>query len=351
LHESMVPCLMSMVPCLMSQDIQDTDVPGNTDGVGELHESPEDPDRADEPEPVALGVGGEVAAGQARFERRSRSEYAAELAQRAVSGWEQRPFTSRIENPAGPATPDDPLEAVRHLEPKRAGLPDVRADDAAAYIDTHVGERPWLAAARERSPDVQRLFVALDQGGGHAHIRHEGWVTEEMNERRVAYLEDPAQSDPAKRAAGIDGLKEGDRPHQCRQTAARIIDPDAFAVAITRGLEHPKIRAALEMPFDPDEKPSPVQLPIAELLGPDGHRYCTGWRLEPVNGSMNAARRSREAWIAATDQERASGLTKPTARPVETFEGGTALFAFGHLHGGGGYEVVTMYPRPPEREG
>jgi hypothetical protein len=21
-----------------------------------------------------------------------------------------------------------------------------------------------------------------------------------------------------------------------------------------------------------------VQLPIGELLGPDGHRYCTGWR-------------------------------------------------------------------------
>src|SRR5260370_38441636 len=41
-------------------------------------------------------------------------------------------------------------------------------------------------AARDRSPEVQRLFAALDQGGGHAHIRHEGWVTEEMNELREA---------------------------------------------------------------------------------------------------------------------------------------------------------------------
>lgn len=324
--------------------------------MGELHESPDETDRADQAELVVLGAGGEIAAGRARFERRSRSEYAAE--QRAVSVWEEQPFTARLdkttdgapENRASSAMPDGLLEAVRRFEPKQAGLPDVRGKDAAAYIDIHLGERPWLAAARDCSADVRRLFVALDQGGGHGHIRHEGWVTEEMNERRVAYLEDPAQCDPEKRIAGIDGLKEGDQSHRCRQTAARIVDPSAFAVAIARGLEHPRIRAALEMPFDPDNKPSPVQLSIGELLGPDGYRYCTGWRLEPVNGSMNAARRSREAWIAATDQERASGLTKPTARPVETFEGGTCLFVFGHRGEGEGYEVVTMYPRPPERK-
>lgn len=48
---------------------------------------------------------------------------------------------------------------------------------------------------------MQRIFAALDQGHGHAHIRHEGWVTEEMNERRVRSLEDPAQLDPTKRVA------------------------------------------------------------------------------------------------------------------------------------------------------
>jgi hypothetical protein len=58
-----------------------------------------------------------------------------------------------------------------------------------AYLDARRGERPWLAAARDCRPEVQRLFAALDQGGGHAHIRHEGWLTEETNRRRVAYLQ------------------------------------------------------------------------------------------------------------------------------------------------------------------
>jgi hypothetical protein len=65
----------------------------------------------------------------------------------------------------------------------------------------------------------------------------------------VAYLEDPAQLDAAKRSAGIDGLKQGDQPHQCRQAATRIADPGAFAVAFARGIEHPKVRAALEAPL------------------------------------------------------------------------------------------------------
>jgi hypothetical protein len=327
---------------------------GDTGAVDELQDRADDPDHTDRPELVVLGAS-EVAAARIGGERRSRAEYAAELEQRTASGWEQLPFGSRLdpdggktEAPKSAETPDALLETVQRFEPERAGLPDVSADDAVAYIEEHQSERPWLAAAQGHSSDVQRLFAALDQGGGHAHIRHEGWATEEMNERRVAYLEDPAQTDPAKRAAGIDGLKEGDRPHQCRQTAARITDPDAFAVAFANGIEHPRVRAALEMPFDPDDKPRPVQLPIEELLGPDGHRYCTGWRLEPVDGSMNTARRSREAWIAATDEERASDLTEPTARPVETFEGGTAVFVFGHRSAHEGYEVLTMYPRPPE---
>jgi hypothetical protein len=197
---------------------------------------------------------------------------------------------------------------------------------------------------------VQRLFAALDQGGGHAHIRHEGWVTEEMNRLRVARLADPAQLDPAKRDAGIDGLKPGGHLHHCRQTATRIADPDAFATAFANGVEYPKVRAALEAMFDPDAKPRPVQLPIAELLGPDGHRYCTGWRLEPVGGSMAAARRSREARMAMPAEKRASTSTGPTARPVETFEGGVVVFVFGHNSRGDGYEVVTMYPRPPAHE-
>lgn len=146
-----------------------------------------------------------------RIELRSRTEYAAE----------QKLTAS--------------LEVVRRFEARRAGLPEVSAREAAAYLDTRQADRPWLAAARARSPEVQRLFAALDQGGGHAHIRHEGWVTEEMGRRRVAYLEDPAQLDPAKRAAGIDGLKSPEGSHRCREASSRITDPDAFAMAFARG--------------------------------------------------------------------------------------------------------------------
>jgi hypothetical protein len=334
---------------------------GDTNGVGELQNPADEPDQAGRPEQIVQGAGSEVAGGRVRLERRNRAEYAAEFEQKTVPGWEHLRFGSRLVKaandpdigrtgaPRGAETLDALLGAARRFEPRRAGLPEVSAHDAMAYIAARQDERPWLVAVRGCSPAVQRIFAALDQGRGHAHIRHEGWVTEEMNERRVAYLEDPAQSDPAKRAAGIDGLREGDRRHQCRQTATRISDPDAFAVAFAQGIEHPRVRAALEMPFDPDDTPRPVQLPIKELLGPLGHRYCTGWQLEPIDGSMNMARRSRETWIVATDEERGSGLRQPTARPVETFEGGTAVFVFGHHSGERRYEVLTMYPRPPER--
>lgn len=277
------------------------------------------------------------------MEPRSRAEYAADVRQRTVSEREQQPFAGHSGELADGAD-------LRRFEPRRASLPDISADDAVAYVGARHSERPWLGTARASSPEVQRVIAALDRGGGHGHIRHEGWVTEEMNERRVAYLEDPAQSDPAKRSAGIDGLKQGDQPHRCRQVATRIIDPGAFAVAFARGIEHPEVRAALEAPFDPDAKPRPVQVPIEELLGPDGYRYCTGWRLDSVDGSMNAARRSRDAWLAAPADRRVSDVREPTARPVETFEGGAAVFAFGHNSGGDGYEVLTMYPRPPDHE-
>ncbi|MGH3205872.1 MAG: hypothetical protein ACRDOA_15835 [Streptosporangiaceae bacterium] len=247
-----------------------------------------------------------------RNELRSRGEYAAEV-RLGVS-----------------------LEAVGRFEPRRAGLPEVSTRDAAAYLDARQAERPWLAAARDRSPGVQRLFAALDQGGGHAHIRHEGWVTEEMSRRRVAYLEDPAQLDPAKRAARIDGLLSGGQRHRCGSIATRIVNPDAFAVAIARGAEHPDVRAVLDAEFRDRRVPSPVVLPIAELLGPHGHRHCTGWQLEAVEGNVKTASERRDA---ALDVK---------AHPVETFDGGTITFRFGPNRGRGGYEIVTMYVDPPD---
>jgi hypothetical protein len=219
-----------------------------------------------------------------------------------------------------------------------------------AYIDAHCGDRPWLAAARGCSPEVQRIFAALDQGGGHAHIRHEGWVTEEMNQRRVAYLEDPAQRDPAKRAAGVDGLTQGDRRHRCGDTATRVTDPDAFAVAFAQGVEHPRVRLALEQEFVRGRRPAAVSVPIDTLLGAQGHQYCTGWRLEPVGESMSRTQDCRAARLTTGRASGAPDTTEWFARPVDTFNGGSIMFVFGPNRERNGYEVVTMYPRVPDNE-
>jgi hypothetical protein len=239
-------------------------------------------------------------------------------------------------------------EVLRRFEPRQAGLPEVSAGDAASYLDLHRADRPWLAPVRSCSPEVQRVFAALDQGGGHAHIRHEGWVTEEMNELRLRRLEDPAQLDAAKRAAGIDGLLPGDQWHRCGSIATRITDPVAFAVTMARGVEQRDVRAALETEFRQKRPPGPVTLPIADLLGPYGHRYCAGWQLEMVGGSMKTAREQRDKWVEARGRGNVMCGAEPKACPVDTFSGGTVTFAFGPNPARNGYEIVTMYVNPAE---
>ena len=187
------------------------------------------------------------------FPEGSSAPFAARVGQ-LTNGADHRTVNGTADHASGPEQPDGPLEVVRRFEPRHGRTPGLQRQ-GRGVLHGPPQRGPWLAAARDCPPEVQRVFAALDQGGGHAHIRHEGWVTEEMNERRVAYLEDPAQLDPAKRAAGIDGLRPGDQPHRCRQAASRIIDPDAFAVAFVQGIEHPKVRGALEAPFDPDRSP------------------------------------------------------------------------------------------------
>ena len=302
--------------------------------MDELRSGPDEPGDSGRERGAPEAAAGELALRQ-RVEPRSRTECAADLEQRAVSGWAQ----DRMDAPA--------LD-LRRFEPKRAGLPEVSAGEAAAYLDTHRVERPWLAAACGCPPEVQRIFAALDQGGGHAHIRHEGWVTEEMNQRRVAYLEDPAQLDATKRATGIDGVASGDQLHRCGSFATRITDPVAFAFAVTRAVEHPDVRAALEADFKERRAPGHVVLPIADLLGSRGHRYCTGWQLEAIDGSMKAARERRDAFAAALARNAIPDGPEPKVRPVGTFDGGTMVLTFGPNRARNGYEIVTMYVNPPE---
>lgn len=247
-----------------------------------------------------------------------------------------------------PDTPsDDDQEATRdalsRFEPRRAGLPDVSKDDANHYIETQRGDRPWLNAARHAHPDVQRVFAALDQGNGHAHIRHEGWLSAEKSQLRVQSLQDPAQLDPAKRAEGTDGLLPGDRKHFCAAMSTAIRDRTAFAVALARGIEHPRVRAVLDT-ARPSEQPRPglVSVPIAEILGPDGHRYCEGYRLA---GEPKQAARDRRTWLRETERGDRPSVPLPLVVPMD-FRRGTIQYAIG-LNTRGEYEVVSMYPAPP----
>ena len=264
-----------------------------------------------------------------------RREESADSQQRADGHWQSRPFEV------------DRAELAR-FDLKRAGLPDMSIDAGAKYIAEHRESRPWLAMTDRASPEARRIIAAMDAAGGHAHIRHEGWVTEEANRRRVAYREDPAQLDPEKRELSIDGLRPNDKRHRCADIATRITDPDAFATAFVRAFEHPKMQKALNMTFSPTDKPEAETVPIADLLGPDGYRYCTGWRLKPVDGSMGTAYKQRNAWVLARADGGKPDPNGPEASPVSTFEGGVVNFIFAGNETERRYEIVTMCPDPPE---
>jgi hypothetical protein len=271
-------------------------------------------------------------------ETRTRGEAYADLRQGAESGWDR---SRRFDAPRGE------LAAFRA---ERAGLPEVSSEEAGRYVERHRAGRPWLQTAERASPEALRIIVAADQGGGHGHIRHEGWVTEQASMRRVAYLEDPAPLDPDKRRRGIDGLRPGSRHHICADLATRITDPDAFATALARGARHPAVHAALSTPHDRTSRPDPVWLPIADLLGKDGHKVCTGWQLEPAAGSAEAAVDNRWAWRTAMSQGRQPDVPEPAARPVPTFEGGTIVFVITHNRQRDGYEIATLFPQPPTHD-
>ena len=198
------------------------------------------------------------------------------------------------------------------------------------------------------SPEATRIIAAMDAAGGHAHIRHEGWVTEEANRMRVTYREDPAQLDPEKRHLGIDGLRENDQRHRCSEVATRITDPDAFATAFARGVQHPKVHEAMAMPFDPNKTPAPVIVPIAELLGSKGHEHCTGWQLEPVEGSVKTPREQRNTWLTDRAQGHEPSGPEPRAAPVPTFEDGAFTFAFTRIEAEQRHGLVTMFVEPPK---
>lgn len=258
-----------------------------------------------------------------------------------------QPYAKRLDIPIADDQPT-PREVLDRFAPADAGLPEVTEWEAADHIARHGGERPWLACAKGCDPAVQRVLVALDLGQGHALERHEGYADDEKLQRRVTALEDPAQLDPAKRAAGIDGCKPGDRDHRCADTATAVQDPAAFATMFARAIEHPDAREVLRRPFDPHANPPRVAIPIEELLGPDGHQYCRGFRLLPVGGEIRAAMDCRDSWVDSRANGRDPDVPDPGAECVESFDGGKVQFFFraGALRDG--YEVSTMFVERPE---
>jgi hypothetical protein len=195
---------------------------------------------------------------------------------------------------------------------------------------------------------VQHVFAAADQGGGHAHIRHEGWLSTEKSQMRVQYLHDPAQLDPAKRAEGKDGLSPTGKQHYCAEMSTCIRDPVAFAVAYSRGVEHPDVRKGLEARYVPKEAPPDnVGIPIVDLLGPDGHTYCEGFRL--AGDDTDVARSERRTWLRETRAGDRPSVPQPFIVPVD-FQGGTIEFKFKVNTARSGYEIATMFPDPPNRK-
>jgi hypothetical protein len=239
---------------------------------------------------------------------------------------------------------DRASDTVARFDPDRARLPRVTPGDAVRYVETRRADRPWLNAAQHTPPEVQQVFAALDQGGGHAHIRHEGWVSTEKSQLRVQYLQDPAQLDPLKRADGEDGLLPGGKKHYCAAMSTAIRDPTAFAEAFARGTEHPDVRQALDTPLKKDyEPPEQVGVPITDLLGPNGHEYCEGYRL--AGNELKQAASDRKTWLRETQAGDRPSVPPPLLVPID-FRGGTIEFRFKVNTAKSGYEVLTMFPEP-----
>ncbi|MQA83704.1 MAG: hypothetical protein GEV03_03470 [Streptosporangiales bacterium] len=260
---------------------------------------------------------------------------------------------SDVELPAsygvGRVLPDGatPREAASDFRPDRAGLPEVSREQATRYVEEHRSDRPWLGPAADRSPEAQRAVAALDRGEGHALERHEGWITASVARERLEYLRDPAQLDADKRERAEDAYKE--RMHSCGEYVTWIWDADAFVTAFVRGIERPEVRDALDAGYVPGRFVPGASVPIKELLGPDGHRFCAGFRLLEVGGSMEAARDCRDAWAEAHAKGREPDVLKPRIEPIDSFEGGTIEFFFRPNRDRTGYEVNTTYPEPPDR--
>lgn len=247
--------------------------------------------------------------------------------------------------------PATPRAAMRDVP----GLPVVTSHEAAHYLATaNLDQRPWLRPAAHASPEAKRVIAAVDQGDGHHLQRHEGAAAGDAARSRVERLHDPANPDAASRGRADDGiLTDPDtgapRRHRCNAEATAISDPDAFAAAVAGSSQHPVVKDALTRPYDPDDKPGQVSLPIAEVLGPNGHLFCEGYRLTPIDGSLDRAMANRAEWVKAQRDGTPTDATGPRSEKIDTFEGGRITIFFKPRPDLTGYEIRTLYPESPDQ--
>lgn len=279
------------------------------------------------------------------------------------------PEHGRDEPASGPEGHD--ADAADALDPETARF-------VADYIDQHKQDRPWLAKAEGEDPLVQYVYVARDQSGGHDLRRHEGFRGDEGQAARTRDLQDPAHAqDSLAYTASTDALKPGDpdtiggsrKQHSCDIYATHIPNAAAWATAVARIHQHPRIQEALATPSD-QRKPSKItDIPIQEILGPAGHTACHGYQLvtEGFN-SRDEARDAREDWVREVRREMATGAadrdhatervrgrtqkgalasSEPQIEPIPSFAGGHFCVTFRHRADGTGYEVSSIYVNPP----
>ena len=131
--------------------------------------------------------------------------------------------------------------------------------------------------------------------------------------------------------------------HRCGLRATRIYDAEAFVSAFAAAIKLPDVQAALATSVESTiDRPVAVRVPIAELLGDDGHKYCSGYELEGGREGL----RARKEWVKARARgEDLSALPEPKVKPIETFEGGHVVIAFGS--NGKAYEINTLFVEPP----
>ncbi|WP_328988810.1 hypothetical protein OG394_21530 [Kribbella sp. NBC_01245] len=257
---------------------------------------------------------------------------------------EQKPFNLDVKFGEGDDAPTA-RDILKRYDPAKANLPELTLAEAVDYITANKDARPWLAPAADCEPEVQRVYATLDNGLGHAHHRHNGLGEDTLYERRVTYLEDPAQTDPTKRTKSEDAFRPGDL-HFCGIDSTRIASPRAFATAFVRALDNEELSLALQRDWDETTEPFSLKLPISDLLGPAGHEECIGYRL---NGEWPASRRERKAWaVARARGQNLQNLPEPTGAPIQSFKDGDIEIRLRPNGAMTGYEIGTMFPNPAE---